>query len=251
MGFSVSAAQPNGDVSALALLVLAGAMGLLLGATRYPIWVRNPNAALLIPSTKSRLPWGVRAVLTLLPFGVLALVLASASRLSNGGQGPTLPHGPVPVIPAGADTSGGAVTLVLACLVVAVTAGLVAAVLFRKTPPVGSIPAAAPEDAAAETLDEGLGALLAERDPRKAVISAYVAMERTMARKGRPRRAHEAPTEYLARVLGVAPSRAADLDELVRLYEVARFSEHAVTTSMRDAAIDAVRGLRAELREST
>jgi hypothetical protein len=243
MGFSVSAAQPNGDVSALALLVLAGAMGLLLGATRYPIWVRNPNAALLIPSTKSRLPWGVRAV--------LALVLASASRLSNGGQGPTLPHGPVPVIPAGADTSGGAVTLVLACLVVAVTAGLVAAVLFRKTPPVGSIPAAAPEDAAAETLDEGLGALLAERDPRKAVISAYVAMERTMARKGRPRRAHEAPTEYLARVLGVAPSRAADLDELVRLYEVARFSEHAVTTSMRDAAIDAVRGLRAELREST
>ena len=59
------------------------------------------------------------------------------------------------------------------------------------------------------------------------------------------------PFEGTARVLGVAPSRAADLDELVRLYEVARFSEHAVTTSMRDAAIDAVRGLRAELREST
>jgi hypothetical protein len=134
---------------------------------------------------------------------------------------------------------------------VAVTAGLVAAVLFRKTPPTVSIQVATPQDAAAEILDEGLGALLAERDPRRAVIAAYVAMERAMARQGKPRRAHEAPTEYLARVLGVAPSRAADLDQLVGLYELARFSEHAVTASMRDAAIDAVRGLRTELQEPT
>lgn len=251
VGLSLPASEPNGDISALALLVLAGAIGLLLGGTRYPIWVRNPNAALLIPSSKSRLPWGVRAVLTLLPFGVMALVLASASRLSTGNKGPTLPHGPGPLIPAGAETTGSAGTLVLACLAVAVTAGLVAAVLFRKTPPTGSIGAATPQDAATEILDEGLGALLAERDPRKAVIAAYVAMERAMACKGRPRRPHEAPTEYLARVLGVAPSRAEDLDELVGLYELARFSVHTVTASMRDAAVDAVRRLRAELQDPT
>jgi hypothetical protein len=205
----------------------------------------------MIPSGKSQLPWGVRAVLTLFPFAVLALVLASAHRLSTGDKGPSLPNVPRPVVPAGAAASGDAGSLVLACLVVAVTAGLVAAVLFRKTPPIASIPVAAPQDEAAEILDEGLGALLAERDPRRAVIAAYVAMERAMARQGKPRRAHEAPTEYLARVLGVAPSRAAELDQLVGLYELARFSEHDVTASMRDAAIDAVRGLRAELQEPT
>ena len=83
------------------------------------------------------------------------------------------------------------------------------------------------------------------------MIAAYVAMERAMACKGRPRRPHEAPTEYLARVLGVAPSRAEDLDELVGLYELARFSVHTVTASMRDAAVDAVRRLRAELQDPT
>lgn len=251
VGLSLSAAQRDGGIWILALLVLAGAMGFLLGANRNPIWVRNPNAALMIPSGKSRLPWGVRAVLTLLPFAVLVLVVASAGRLSTGDKGPTLPNVPRPIIPAGGETSGNAATLVLACLVVAVTAGLVAAVLFRKTPPTVSTQVDAPQDAAAEILDEGLGGLLAEREPRRAVIAAYVAMERAMARQGKPRRAHEAPTEYLARVLGVAPSRAADLDQLVGLYELARFSEHAVTASMRDAAIDAVRGLRAELQEPT
>ena len=71
-----------------------------------------------------------------------------------------------------------------------------------------------------------------------------------MARKGWARRAHEAPTEHLARVLGVAPAGARDLDELVDLYEFARFSEHVVTPAMRDTAVDAVRRLRADLEET-
>lgn len=246
---SLSALQP-GEATALVLLVLAGAMGLLLGATRYPMWVRSPPGADGIAAGKSRLPWAVRVLLTLLPVAVVAFVLAAAGRLSNGNKGPALLGGATPLVPANtAEASGSAANLVVACLVVALTAGLVAAVLFRNTRPAGPVPVAAPQDAAAEILDEGLGAMLAEHDPRKAVIAAYVAMERAMARKGWARRPHEAPTEYLARVLGVAPSRAADLDELVGLYELARFSEHTVTASMRDAAVDSVRRLRAELQE--
>jgi hypothetical protein len=248
---TLTAAQSNDDVGALALLVLAGAIGLLLGATRYPMWVRGPKSAASIPGTKSRLPWGVRAMLMLLPLAVLAFAIATASRLSAGGQAPASLQRPGPVIPAGTGASGGAGNLILACLVVALTAGLAAAVLFRKAPPARYVPTIAPQDAAAEILDEGLEAMLAEHDPRKAVIAAYVAMERAMARRGWPRRPHEAPTEYLARVLGVAPSRAEDLDELVRLYELARFSLHTVTASMRDAAVDAVRRLRTEPQEPT
>jgi hypothetical protein len=154
----------------------------------------------------------------------------------------------VPQIPPGSVGAAGTdAFLIVAALVVAVAWFLVGAFLFRRPVP-EPIPVESRESVV-EILDEGLGALLAERDPRKAVIAAYVAMERAMARKGWARQPHEAPTEYLAHVLGVAPGRAGDLDELVRLYELARFSEHTVTGEMRDAAVDAVRRLRADLQE--
>jgi hypothetical protein len=237
-----------GEVAVLAVLVLAGALGLLLGANRYPIWVVDPNRAMSIRVKKSRLPWAARTLLFLLPFMVLAFLIAASRRLADGSSRPAgpVPAGPlVPVIPSG----GSDVGLFVACVAVALTAALVGAALFRNPGSAARPPRASTQEAAAEILDEGLGALLAERDPRRAVIAAYVAMERSMARRGWARRPHEAPTEYLARVLGVAPSRARDLDELVGLYEFARFSEHDVTASMRDAAVDSVRRLRAELRE--
>ncbi len=245
---SLSAAQP-GEAAVLILLVLAGAIGLLLGANRYPMWGRNPHGAVGVVTPKSRIPWAVRAVLVLLPIAVVAFALAAAKRFSRGDESP-LPVLPQPAIPAnGAEASGGAATLVVACIVVALTAGLVAAVLFRNTSLAVHVPVAARQDAATQILDEGLDAMLAERDPRKAVIAAYVAMERALARRGSARRPHEAPTEYLTRVLGVAPSRAGDLGELVRLFELARFSKHTVTASMRETAVDVVRRLRADLQE--
>jgi hypothetical protein len=231
----------------MVVLVLAGAMGLLLGANRYPMWVGDPRAAVATSPPKSRLPWAVRIVLVLLPLAVVAFALASMKRFASSEPSP---RGFVPTaIPANvADTSGNGAALVLACVVVALTAGLVAAVLLRKMPAL-PIQVATPADAAAEILDEGLDAILAEDDPRKAVIAAYVAMERAMARRGWARRPHEAPTEYLTRVLGVAPSRAGDLGELVRLFELARFSKHTVTASMRETAVDVVGRLRADLQE--
>jgi hypothetical protein len=189
-----------------------------------------------------------RALITLLPLMVVAFFLAATRRLSGGSSEPSGPPGTVPQIPPGSVGAAGTdAFLIVATLVVGVAAFLVAAFLFRRPGP-ESIPIESRESVV-EILDEGLGALLAERDPRKAVIAAYVAMERAMARKGWARQPHEAPTEYLAHVLGVAPSRAGDLDELVRLYELARFSEHTVTGDMRDAAVDAVRRLRADLQE--
>ncbi len=245
--FSLTTPQ-LGEVAVLVLLVLAGALGLILGTNLFPVWVMDPGKASAVGQRSRRMPAVVRAILTLVPLMVIAFLLAYNRRLTADAEPTPLP-GTGPAIPPGSlGAQGTDPTLVFACVVVALAAGLVGAVLFTRTPP----PLPLTEEskgAATEILDEGLGALLAERDPRKAVIGAYVAMERAMASKGWARHPHEAPTEYLAHVLGVAPSRAGDLDELVGLYEYARFSEHAVTGSMRDAAVDAVRRLRADLLE--
>jgi len=159
------------------------------------------------------------------------------------------PGGPT-AAPAGTDGSSGAAALILVCVVVLVAGVVLSAALFRRRAPILVLETGSRIDDAILALDEGLGALLAESDPRKAVIAAYVAMERALTREGWARHAHEAPTEYLVRVLGVAPARARDLAGLVDLYEFARFSEHTVTAGMREMAIDSVRRLRADLGES-
>jgi hypothetical protein len=246
----LSLATPQlGEVAVLVALVLAGAIGLIIGSNPSPIWVMDPNRATSVKVNRSRLTWGVRAVITLLGLMVVVFLVTSARTFSDDRSRPLNPPAVVPIADSNsASGAGGGVNLVLACVVVAVTCGLVAAVLFREKRPEPVI--STRHDAAVQILDEGLGAMLAEHDPRKAVIAAYVAMERAMARKGWARRPHEAPTEHLARVLGVAPARAQDLDQLVDAYEFARFSEHEVTPAMRDTAVGSVRRLRADLEET-
>lgn len=245
-----SLATPQlGELAVLVALVLAGAIGLMIGWNRVPIWVLEPGLPPTAKRQRSRMPWWLQVILTLASLMLLVFVIASARNLSDDRSQPLNIPAARPIVDANpAGPAGGAADLVVACVVVAITCGLVAAVLFRgKTPETAT---AAPQEAVIAILDEGLGALLAEHDPRKAVIAAYVAMERAMARQGWARRPHEAPTEHLARVLGVAPARAQDLDELVDMYEFARFSEHPVTPAMRDTAVDSVRRLRADLQET-
>lgn len=237
-----------GELAVLALLALAGTLGLSLGANLFPVFGVDETRFMAIEKGR-RMPRIVRAFLTIVPFMVICFVLAASGRFGGGAAAPTvLPLGGQ--IPAGDSTSasGNSSFLLISAVVVGLAFFLVAAFLFHKPHTTEEAPAE-PGRPAIEILDEGLGVLLAERDPRRAVISAYVAMERAMARHGWARRPHEAPTEYLAHVLGVAPSRAGDLDELVGLYEFARFSEHTVTDGMRESAVAVVRRLRMDLQE--
>src|SRR5262245_20791436 len=103
----------------------------------------------------------------------------------------------------------------------------------------------------AEVLSETLDDLIRERDPRKAVIGAYVKMERTLAARGFPRRESEAPLEYLARILGIVGGSGHSARRLTRLFERARFSPHEIDQQMKDDAIDSLIGLRAELEAPT
>jgi hypothetical protein len=236
-----------GELAVLALLALAGTLGLSLGANLFPVWGANETRFLAIEKGR-RMPGIVKAILALVPFMVIAFVLAASGRLAGDAAPSPMPIGGQ--FPAGDSTgaSSNSSFLLVSAVVVGVAFFLVAAFLFRKPRVTAQIPAEEGHLAIA-ILDEGLGVLLAERDPRRAVVAAYVAMERAMARHGWARRPHEAPTEYLAHVLGVAPSRAGDLDELVGLYEFARFSEHTVTDGMRESAVAVVRRLRMDLQE--
>ena len=99
----------------------------------------------------------------------------------------------------------------------------------------------------AEVLEETLDDLMREPDPRKAVIEAYARMERTLAARGFPREEHEAPGEYLERILEVAGGSGHSVRRITKLFERARFSEHDIDQAMKEDAIESLTGLRAEL----
>ena len=89
-----------------------------------------------------------------------------------------------------------------------------------------------------ETLDE----LELDPDPRRAVIQAYVRMEAVLGAHGHARLPHEAPLEYLARVLRELDVRAEAAHALTELFERARFSHHEIDAAMRAEAIASLAG---------
>lgn len=113
---------------------------------------------------------------------------------------------------------------------------------------------AAPErdelDIAAElsrALTDSLDDILAEGDPRRAVIVAYSRMERALTAAGVPRAAHETPFEYVGRALCALDVGEPSVRRLTELFERARFSTHAIDETMRSEAIGALVQVREEL----
>ena len=98
-----------------------------------------------------------------------------------------------------------------------------------------------------KAIEESLAEIEREGDPRRAVIRAYVGMERALARCGLGRRPAETPQEYLARALvAIRVSRPAG-ERLTGLFQRARFSEHPVGAQMKQDAIAALTAVRDEL----
>jgi hypothetical protein len=104
--------------------------------------------------------------------------------------------------------------------------------------------------ALSDVLAESLDDLRDEQDSRKAVIRAYARMERTLAAHGLPRQDTEAPLEYMTRVLEAVQASSHSIRRLTQLFERARFSTHEIGTEMKEDAIEALSGLRAELEAS-
>jgi hypothetical protein len=128
-------------------------------------------------------------------------------------------------------------------------AGVAAYVVHRRSRgPLRDAPGLAEQLAFA--LDDAIDDVRAESDPRRAVIKAYARMEEILGAHGLPRRAEEAPYEYLARALLAVDASAASAERLTGLYERARFSHHEIDATMREHAIGALTDVRDELREA-
>jgi hypothetical protein len=107
---------------------------------------------------------------------------------------------------------------------------------------------AADRGAASAAVEAAVDALGSEQDPRRAVIAAYAAMQRTLGDHGVVRASAEAPREYLHRVLMASRATEREASTLTELFEEARYSAHPIPERVRDMALGALRSLQARLR---
>ncbi|HEX2213853.1 MAG TPA: DUF4129 domain-containing protein, partial [Mycobacterium sp.] len=82
----------------------------------------------------------------------------------------------------------------------------------------------------------------------EAIIACYAAMERELTRvPAAAPQDYDTPTEVLARAVDNGALRADSATELVELFEEARFSPHVMTEAHRDAALQILHRVLAEL----
>lgn len=101
----------------------------------------------------------------------------------------------------------------------------------------------------AEAAELAIAELEAEQDFRRAVIGCWAYLEMALRRHEHPREVHQTPLEYIrALVLDLPALPARALLELATRYEVARFSEHAISRDDRDTALQSLHDIRHKLR---
>jgi hypothetical protein len=116
------------------------------------------------------------------------------------------------------------------------------------------MPEAPARAGAAESLARAAEVGLAEigdptREPREAIIACYAAMERELTHvPGAAPLDCDTPSEVLARAIDRHALHAGSATRLVELFEEARFSPHVMNEGHRDAAVDALRLVLADLR---
>jgi hypothetical protein len=96
-------------------------------------------------------------------------------------------------------------------------------------------------------LRRSLAELESEQDPRLAVQQAYARMEESLGAIELSRARDETPTEFTTRALRVLGASSAAASDLTGLFEVARFSDHAMDEHDRRRAIASLRRVEAEV----
>jgi hypothetical protein len=241
----------NYFVVAIGILLPFGAL-LLLWAFAYRGWELR---------SRDRARWWQTAIVIVLMSGLLVLVFARVGpvtvrplhtpvTLKPGHHAPGSSGGAKGVRPAGGSGFDwltlyvfGAVLLGLVILVV----GAVVTYRRRSEEPSSEAELAAALD---EILKDTLDDLHDERDPRRAVITAYARMEKTFAAHGVPRHPAEGPFEYVARVLDRLDVSSHEVERLANLFAWAKFSTHEIDAGMKDEAVAALASLRAELEDA-
>jgi hypothetical protein len=258
------AATPEVDSIALAppsplgVIEVLGYVAVLVGLVLIPVVVifgrrqqpRNVRVAAAlhvttIPRWASIVGLVVVAAVVFGQIGVLLLYLDDLRRGRDSSTGAPQGTGALGESTSATGALAGPESLVVAVVIVAILAVLVVALYVRSRRTDGPL-APSPERQAsfvAAPLGAGLDALRREQDPRRAVIRAYAAMERSMASIGVERDAPETATEYLRKVLARWPTVGEEVATLSRLFQLAKFSRRAISQAMRSDAIDALEQL--------
>jgi hypothetical protein len=182
-------------------------------------------------------------------FGIRHYVTRHASRPPGGlaGVGSGKGSAKLDATHAGTAHFQWLPALIVGCLLFAVVAGFVAAVVWKRLRGDDWEREAALSAALDEVLADTLDDLRAEQSPRRAVIRAFARMEKTFAAHRVEREPSETPREYVERALDRLGVSSASVRQLTKLYERAKFSRLEIDDSMKADAIDALAGLRAEL----
>jgi hypothetical protein len=100
---------------------------------------------------------------------------------------------------------------------------------------------------ARRAVDAAVQELRDPADPREAVIAAYARMQAVLAERELAQLTHEAPREYLARVLRERGMPERSLATLTDMFEEARFSLHPIPASARHRALNELEDVRVVL----
>ena len=95
-----------------------------------------------------------------------------------------------------------------------------------------------------------IAAMLANPDPKTAIIGAYAQLQEELGGRDAARRPPEGPMEHLRRVLSTGSVRPAPLRRLVELFQLARFSTRPLRAAHRSEAIESLKAVAADLTSS-
>lgn len=177
---------------------------------------------------------------------------APAAEPTPSESAPAAPFAKPPLIPGWLET----VALTICGLVVIALAVFLGWYVLRDTiqargrPLTAERAPASPASQVAEVaaaLSAGLDELARGTDPRSVVIACWVRLEQAAGQVGTPRRASDAPADYVLRLLAGHQVSRRVLDRLAAVYRQARYSSGPVDESMRREAVAALEHLRAEL----
>jgi hypothetical protein len=99
----------------------------------------------------------------------------------------------------------------------------------------------------AEVVEESVDDLRTDPDPRRAIMGCYRKFERVAADSRLARRPWWTPAEFMAEALRGLPAPPTAVATLTSLFELARFSHHALGGRERDLAIEALLAIKASV----
>jgi hypothetical protein len=207
-----------------------------------------------------RVHWALKLLIIAVPLLMLGGLIFAITHMQPVVQPP--PPAPIEVAPS-ASGGGSLIEQVGAhlelgwweFLLAAALAGAAFVAILRAVRMPSPVPRMEPEpeeqaSVLAMAITAGLRDARLEPDPRRAVIAAYATMERILAAHGLPRRAVEAPLEYMTRLFAERTVSDEALATLTDLFALARFSHHPIGAASKERALAALTRIEQELQSA-